>query len=666
MISITAFKKPTYCFMSLLDFKNTNRLLWILIICGFILYANTLGHDFNLDDGYYTAGNRVTEKGLTSIPEIFSNPTLFGPKGIGYDYRPVTAATFILQHQLLGTGPGAGHFINILIYLLTVVLLFKLLLRWINRPDAAALAFWICLVFLVHPLHTEVVASIKSRDELLALLFSLLSLRFWVAFLEKRKWYYVLTGVVFFALALYSKYTILPFLIYIPLALYFFHGARLDRTLLVFFILLFTGIGCHLIKSAILPPGDHYFSITENGLAAKEFGLQHRSATSFYIMGWYLLLHLFPLKLVYYYGYQYVPVVGWTNIPACLSLFFHAGLVVWCILNFRKRSVLLFGILWYLGHVIIYSNLVELAPGMMAERFAYVASIGFCMALVLLLYKAGERLIGRIKLPNPAISLFILVIIFGARTIIRNKDWENKETLYAHDVKVAPQSAMVNYLYGDWLLASSLREKQNALAFNRYSPELDRQIKQRIGQSQLYFNRTLKINPFDTLAQYNLASAYIQLDDFQNAEKVLTGTVKQSPGYPEAWFTLGLSRVYQKKYTEAIPNFKKLLELDRNFVIGYEQLNRAQLAARDTVSALATLDSAILHNPTSPVPLAEMANYWLQVKDTARAIQFAEKAAQLPPANQGLLLFLKNYFLGKGDQQRAAYYHNRALNATDL
>lgn len=636
--------------------SKTGPALWILMVAGFILYTNTLNHDFNLDDTYYTAGNQFTEQGWKSIPGIFSEPTIYGPKGIGYDYRPVTATSFIIQHELLGSTAAAGHWVNLCLYLLTIMVLFRLLAGWNAHKNAVNLAFWISLLFLVHPLHTEVVASIKSRDELLALLFSLLSLRFWGLYFRKQKIYLAVLAPVFMVLALFSKYTVVPFLFYIPLALYFFYGLTLRKAFLVFGVLLATGIGCHLLKNSILPDFDHYFSITENGLVAKQYNISNRIATSFYIMGRYLLLHLFPVKLVYYYGYSYVPVVGWSSVPAILSLFFHLALVAWCFLNRHKKSLLLFGVLLYLGHIIIYSNLIELAPGMMAERFAYAASMGFCISIVLLVFTHVQPVLAGKHLLAAPVLLTCVVLALGARTVMRNQNWKNKESLYAHDVKEAPRSAMLNYLYGDFLLATSVEQKKNAIIFKQYSPSVEQQIKERLRESQAYFTQTLLINPADTLAQYNLASSYIQLDDFKTAERLLSQTVKQFPLYAEACFTLGLSQVYQKKWRESIGSFEKLLQIDSGFVIGYEQLNRAQLAIGDTAAALATLDRAMQVNPASPVPLAEMANFWLQAKDTTKAIGFAERAAQLPPANQGLLLFLKNYFSMKGLPDKADYY----------
>lgn len=140
--------------MPLIDVKKPATALWILVLSGFILYANTFKHDFNLDDTYYTAGNQLTTSGWSSIPGLFTIPTIYGPKGMGYDYRPVTAVSFVVQHQLLGQGAPAGHFINVILYILTIILIYNLLLQWLNNKNKTHLAFWIALfIFSASPSH---------------------------------------------------------------------------------------------------------------------------------------------------------------------------------------------------------------------------------------------------------------------------------------------------------------------------------------------------------------------------------------------------------------------------------------------------------------------------------------------------------------------------------
>lgn len=659
MAIITNFYRTPFLYMAGNYVFKPKTALLLLVLCGFLVYGNSIGNDFNLDDSYYTAGNSLTANGIAAIPDLLTQPTIYGARGVGYDYRPVTAVSFALQHQFLGDSAGVGHFINVLLYIVTVLLMFALLRRWIRSDYATALAFWISLLFLVHPLHTEVVASIKSRDELLALLFVLLSMWCAAQFFEQKKWYGALLAPLCFALALFSKYTVVPYMVLIPLSLYFFSRVSVPKTVLTFLALLALALCCHWIKTSILPPFDRLFSISENALAAEEYGIGHRVATSLYVTGRYLWLHLFPFRLTVYYGYAYVPVVSWANIGVWASLLVHALLAWVCVRQWFKSPLLVFGLLVYGVHMAAFSNLLDLAPGMMAERFTYSSTWGVCIAVVWVLYAYRDALRRRFHLSQPLVLAGLLALVFGARTIVRNKDWKNKEVLYAHDVQVAGNSAMVNYLYGDWLLSSALEQKKSALANRVQNPWINQQISERISTSQTYFNKVLQVNARDTMALYGLASGYIQLDDHARAEQVLKETVALYPRYVEAHFTLGLTHVYQREYREAVGRFQEVVRLDPGFVLAYEQLNRAQLEMGDTTAALATLEQAIRANPSSPVPYAEKANYYLQVKDTVRAVTYAEKAAALPPKNTGVVVFLRDYFSRTGNGAKASFYQQQ-------
>ena len=148
--------------------ENKPRLFLYQKICvfmvAFIVFANGIPNGFNLDDIYYTTeGNPIANMGLKAIPKIFTTHTLYDNSHNNFEYRPITMLSFALQHQFLGYAPATSHFISVLIYSFICLLVFVLLCLWFG-PSKSWLAFLVALLFAVHPLHTEVVDSIKSRD----------------------------------------------------------------------------------------------------------------------------------------------------------------------------------------------------------------------------------------------------------------------------------------------------------------------------------------------------------------------------------------------------------------------------------------------------------------------------------------------------------------------
>lgn len=184
----------------------------------FFLFANTLGNGYNMDDGMVTRNHPLTSKGLSAISEIFTSPYYSDAMGYAYGYRPMVHLSFALEHDLFGEKPGAGHFINVILFALSVVLFFKLLVKMLGEKNVlfAGIA---TLLFAVHPIHTEVVASLKNRDEILAFLFVIWSALSLHKYLIKNSWFSILTAFILFSCAMLSKKSVYPMAFILPIAI---------------------------------------------------------------------------------------------------------------------------------------------------------------------------------------------------------------------------------------------------------------------------------------------------------------------------------------------------------------------------------------------------------------------------------------------------------------
>ena len=204
----------------------------LLALFAFALYANTIPHDYNLDDELVTRNHRMTSKGISAIPEIFTSPYYEDEIGYKYEYRPVTHATFAIEKSMFGESPKVSHFFNVLLYALTAALLFITLSSLLSQFNRV-LPIAISLLFIAHPLHTEVVASIKNRDEILAFLGGMASLFFAVRFFKSNKVLFYILALLCFGLAVLSKRSIIPFALIIPLAGIFFMKVNFRQLLMI-------------------------------------------------------------------------------------------------------------------------------------------------------------------------------------------------------------------------------------------------------------------------------------------------------------------------------------------------------------------------------------------------------------------------------------------------
>jgi len=187
----------------------------------FLVFANSIFNDYNLDDELVTINHRLTAKGIAAIPEIFSSPYYQDQSGYAYEYRPIVLASFAIEHDLFGDNPHWSHFWNVILYSLTCVVLYKLL-RKILKDNSYVVPLFVTLLFSIHTSHTEVVCSIKNRDEILGLLFGLLCFHSAINTLRTGSKVSMVLVSVFFTLSLLSKITFISFAVIVPISLLIF------------------------------------------------------------------------------------------------------------------------------------------------------------------------------------------------------------------------------------------------------------------------------------------------------------------------------------------------------------------------------------------------------------------------------------------------------------
>jgi hypothetical protein len=177
----------------------------LLAAIGFVLYINTFHHGYALDDIAAISQNLFVKAGLKGIPDLLRTEFWhFSNISLGY-YRPLSLITFAVEWEFFKENSGVSHQINTVLYALTGLFLGVLLQKWLvvpaaktanetldetarhNRQTQILMATLIGVLFMAHPLHTEIVANIKGRDEVLSFLFITLMLLFYWGHLEHKQ-----------------------------------------------------------------------------------------------------------------------------------------------------------------------------------------------------------------------------------------------------------------------------------------------------------------------------------------------------------------------------------------------------------------------------------------------------------------------------------------------
>ena len=343
-----------------LTIPSRKNSLWIIIILGFsfLEYGNTLYNGYALDDGIMIRENKFVQQGVGGIRNILAHDLFFGwyqnanTDIAGGRYRPVSLISFAVEHQVAGDNPGFSHFINVLLLALTGVLIFlllkKLLIQFPGKYSALThLPFITSLLFISHPIHTEAVANIKGRDEILAMLFCVLASIQVLNWIDNgRKIKNIVVAFLFFLLAILSKENALTFIIVIPLMLWFFRNEKLE-TFLPLALALLLPVGIFLLLrfefafASFHPASDNLMNNPFAGL-----NMEQKYATIIFTFGKYLLLLLFPHPLTSdYYPYQ-ISIHDFAGAGTLISLIVCVALIVISIFQLRKKTLLSFCIFY--------------------------------------------------------------------------------------------------------------------------------------------------------------------------------------------------------------------------------------------------------------------------------------------------------------------------------
>jgi protein O-mannosyl-transferase len=495
------------------------RAALILLVLPLILYVGSLRLGYVLDDMLVLSQNQFVQQGSKGIPDIFAHDSFTGYLGTqqslvaGARYRPLSIATFAIEHQIFGVAPGMSHFINVLLYGLTAMLIFRLLSflmpQATERPWYLRLPFVTALLFALHPLHTEVVANIKGRDEILALLPALAAAYYLMRGLASTKsWPSWVAGGLFF-LAILAKENAITFLLVLPLMALAFTQASFKRLALQMLPLaVATGLYLVVRQSVVgfLLGGDQEITNLMNNPFVEATGSQ-RSATVSLTLAWYLKLLVVPHPLTHDYYPYHVPLVGWSDWRAIVGILSHIGLVGAAIWAWRKAPIVSFAIGYYLLTLSIVANIFFQVGTFMNERFLYMPSLAFCLVVAWLLCEQLPR--WRASKPQWATTAALTVLgLLGAgytlRTMTRVPDWASTYTLNAASIEVSSESAYSNEYY-----AGALYEMADQ------SQDLLKK-KQLLDQALPYVNKALAIFPQypDALGtKSGILVGYFQLDN---------------------------------------------------------------------------------------------------------------------------------------------------------
>src|SRR2546429_150327 len=455
----------------------------LLILLGlaavtFGIYAQVIGHHFiTLDDLSYIEENPMVNRGVTLAGLAWAFTTFHAG-----NWHPLTWISHMIDSQLFGTFAGGHLLVNALIHTANTLLLFWFLLRTTHARWSSAL---VAALFALHPLHVESVAWAAERKDTLSTFFGLLSLIAYTRYaVAPSIWRYAWVAIML-ALGLMAKPMLVtwPFVMllldYWPLGR-FSVATALGRPagakaasdvgaprhseaatvarLLIEKIPLFALVTASAVITFLAQSlGGGVRTFTEAAVTL-------RLSNALVSYAKYLLIAFWPNDLAVFYPFPKVSIPAWQIIGAALLLI---GITAFCFFQRKLRPYLIVGWLWFLGTLVPVIGLVQVGGQTMADRYFYIPSVGFFIALVY-----GLADIAKMRRLAPSLAGAIagaVLVVLAALTNAQIHLWRDSFTLLKHALAVTPPNLVIENSLGI-ALDDSGRHDEAAAHFEKALP----------------------------------------------------------------------------------------------------------------------------------------------------------------------------------------------------
>lgn len=593
-----------------------------IFVLALALNANTFNHSFVLDDTIAIEKNVHVQKGLQGIRDIFIRSYTNGYDGTNRNtYRPISLVSFAIEKEFFGASPFPFHLFNVIWYALLCVVVAQFIFL-IFPEKRTFFLISIIVLFTAHPIHTEVVANIKSRDEIFSMLFGITSLVFLLKYDTDKKYGPLILSLFFFLLSIFSKENTITLIAIFPLTLYFFRNYTLKQAMSVCWIYLLPLGLLFLSRSIILD--DFITTSTSNAkwdvpynntlFAATNYSEELATNASIFLK--YLQLATIPISLVSDYSIETFEIVNFTNIRAIMGLFAILGLSVFSLIRMKNRAEDAYAILFFLITFSITSNFFFKIGSTLGERFLFLPSLGIVILIGILIFKYSSSILS---------FLFIAVILcfYSWKTIDRNKDWKNIDTLSLQDIKTNPGSTRL-------LDAVAKMHHRNLLKAT------DPQQKRKEAHASInYYTESLKHQPNKDVVNFDIGNVYSLISDYQSALKFYKKAIPAtSVKEDELYYNLGICYEQLNEYSESITAFEKAIKLQPGIGDYWRHLAFVSFANKDFHKSIEAFTKSIELKAGNRVDdLLNIAVSYHILKDYTNAKKYYNEVLKIDPEN---------------------------------
>jgi protein O-mannosyl-transferase len=534
-----------------------------IFLFAFVLYANTIKNDYALDDDIVLVKNSDVQLGIRGIKNILSHSFIYGFTGHNdQSYRPLVLITYAIEKEFFPNNPHISHFINVMLFALSCLFLYRLMNTIFSEKQYSTVSIYFALVttllFAAHPIHTEAVANVKGRDDIMNFLFFELATLFMFFYADENKTRHLFTSALFVFLGLLSKEIAVTFVASIPLAVLFFRKTTFKKLAAMAIPLAGSLVVYLVIRHAVLDAVTFSEKMQKinNALVAAD-NPYDQVATAIFILWKYVGLLFFPHPLSWDYSFNQLPIVSFSTIEVGIVVVLFVSVLLMSIVSAIKQlvgsngstlpvqtKILAFSSLFFFVTLSVVSNIFILIGSTLGERFLLIPSFAFCLCVAAIFFTSHKNPVKQWQ--GGAVAL--LLILYSFKTITRNSEWKNNYSLFLSGVKACPNSSRAQSALGSSYREMAEKELTSFQKENLYN------------QAILQYKKAIAIMPDNTEALYNLGVCYYSTGDNANARMAYAKVLSIAPEYTNASNNLGVLYFELKDYENAKTYFEQALK----------------------------------------------------------------------------------------------------------
>ncbi|XP_004568026.3 protein O-mannosyl-transferase TMTC4 [Maylandia zebra] len=651
-----------------------------------LCFINSYDGDFVFDDSEAIVNNKDLRP-ATPLNNIWSNDfwgTNLSSNSSHKSYRPLTVLTFRLNYLVAGgLHPVGFHVLNIILHAVISALMidvFAVLIgglaydekgRILNHaPKTSLLA---AIFFAAHPVHTESVAGIVGRADLLCALFFQLSFltyckafnkgsdrddRFslqWVvvslllcaaAMLCKEQGITVLGVNAAFDVLLICNVNVYELSQRLLLRKKSFDVSELVRMGLLTRLGLM-GLGGLLMLYArwrIMGTGPPAFTEVDNPASfAENIILRIVNYNYYYSLNAWLLLC--PWWLCFDWSMGCVPLIksatDWRIVWLLLLWCILVGLIsqALCSQDSQRRRTLTLGLVLLVVPFLPASNIFFRVGFVIAERVLYLSSAGYCL---LLAYSLGHCCCRWSKYRKLlCVMVLALLCVYVVRCALRSHQWRSEQSLFTSALSVCPLNAKVHYNVG-----KNLADRGNT------TPAIT------------YYREAVRLHPTYVHAMNNLGNILKEKNELVEAEQLLSKAVSIQPDFAAAWMNLGIVQNSLQKFEEAEKSYWNAIRFRRKYPDCYYNLGRLYADQNRHLDALNAWRNATVLKPDHSLAWNNMVILLDNTGNLGQAELIGREALRVLPNDHTIMFSLANVLgkLQKYEESEGFFLHALRIN----